>query len=375
MIKKKWFPVLGLPTEIYRTCLFPMAKVNYVKWCKNSFFGAKTKGDNCLYNFCQVCCDHLKFIYQNAAEKNIIGDLLQLNQESGIKNIKALIDSTGVQKCKIQCKKNYPSDMPAPDTKPPRDPLLGTQKKPAFSCMDIKKWGAETAKSGQFWLELPSKGPQQVFCDMETDKGGWTLFFNYKHIPGQELVLNENKLPTDLKSNSHMYLTSAGFANRDAKELRFLCTEIAKSDKKFWHFKSTNKEILDVAMKGDQSVLTQNSIAQGYVGLKPPGSMNGKYTEAVDKNKIGEFHVFGANPKGGFTAQTFGSATYNSYWTVKGDSPTQDIFECGTSHKSTAFTSPEDSPQMVFTHHSVWFRGAAPSEDEVKQRMMNSIGK
>lgn len=31
--------------------------------------------------------------------------------------------------------------MPEPEEKAPRDSTLGTQKNPAFSCMDIKKWG------------------------------------------------------------------------------------------------------------------------------------------------------------------------------------------------------------------------------------------
>lgn len=44
--KRKWRQTLGLPTELYRMCLFPFAKVNYVKWCNNNFFGAKNKGDS-----------------------------------------------------------------------------------------------------------------------------------------------------------------------------------------------------------------------------------------------------------------------------------------------------------------------------------------
>lgn len=32
--------------------------------------------------------------------------------------------------------------MPTPMPKPPRDPKLGTETRPAFSCADIKKWGA-----------------------------------------------------------------------------------------------------------------------------------------------------------------------------------------------------------------------------------------
>lgn len=90
---------------------------------------------------------------------------------------------------------------------------------------------------------------------METDKGGWTLFFNYVHQQGSELLLDENKLPNDLKTNSHMYLQNAGFNHRDVKEVRFLCTERVKADKKYWHFKTMNREVIEAAMTGDQSVL------------------------------------------------------------------------------------------------------------------------
>jgi len=44
--KSTWRPILGLPTEIYRICLYPSAKVNYNKWCNNSFFGTKNKSDS-----------------------------------------------------------------------------------------------------------------------------------------------------------------------------------------------------------------------------------------------------------------------------------------------------------------------------------------
>jgi hypothetical protein len=90
---------------------------------------------------------------------------------------------------------------------------------------------------------------------METDNGGWTLFLNYIHQPGQEIILNENKLPSDLKSNSHMYLTNAGFEQKDVLEVRFLCTEKHKGIKKMWHFKTNNPEIINVAFSGDQSSL------------------------------------------------------------------------------------------------------------------------
>jgi hypothetical protein len=44
--KKKWRQILGIPTELYRVCLYPTAKINYYKWCNNSFFGAKNKAES-----------------------------------------------------------------------------------------------------------------------------------------------------------------------------------------------------------------------------------------------------------------------------------------------------------------------------------------
>jgi hypothetical protein len=299
---------------------------------------------------------------------------MQLNQEQGIKAMKDTVDKSQIKQCKTSCKKTYPVDMPAPLPKPPRDPLLGTEKRPAQSCADIKKWGAKTVVSGNYWVELQNKGPQQVFCDMETDNGGWTLFFNYLHQPGQELFLNENKIPTDLKGNSHMYLQNAGFSSRDVKEIRFLCTERFKGEKKYWHFKSNNHDIISVAMKGDQGLLKPNSLASGYSDLKPSAALAGKYSSAVDKNQIGQFQHVGNSPRGGFTSTTFGSATYNAFWTVKGDG-SEDTFECGSSHKPTQFSASEDSPSMVFTHHSVWFRGNAPEMEYARKRILENATK
>jgi hypothetical protein len=265
--------------------------------------------------------------------------------------------------------------MPSPMPEPPRDPELGSEKKPAKHCMDIKKWGAKGAKSGVYWIILASKGPQKVFCDMETDNGGWTLFFNYIHQPGQELLLNGNKLPNDLKTNSHMYLENAGFSIRDAKEIRFFCTEMFKADKKFWHFKTNNVDVVSVAFKGDQTTLKKTSLTNGYISIRPPTNIQGKYNESVEKNKIAKFDVFGDSPSGGFTTTAFGSSTYDAYWTVKGDSPVQDIFECGSSHRLTGEISPEDNPIMVFTHHSIWFRGNPPTAEEARERYVENAKK
>jgi hypothetical protein len=43
---KRWNYLLSKPTELYRVCLYPQSRVNYVKWCRNNFFGVKLKTDS-----------------------------------------------------------------------------------------------------------------------------------------------------------------------------------------------------------------------------------------------------------------------------------------------------------------------------------------
>lgn len=93
------------------------------------------------------------------------------------------------------------------------------------------------------------------------------------------------------------------------------------------------------------------------------------FIPAVRKSQITKYEYFGKNPKGGFTVTPFGSDEYKSFWTVKGDDPSQDIYECGSYHRGP-ISNAEDHPSMAFTHHSIWFRGFPPSEDEARERFM-----
>jgi hypothetical protein len=49
------------------------------------------------------------------------------------------------------------------------------------------------------------------------------------------------------------------------------------------------------------------------------------------------------------------------------------VFECGTWHRSSEITASDATPAMVKTLHNVWFRGNAPSEDEVRTRIASQL--
>ncbi len=42
----KWRKTLGLPTELFRLCIYPNTSISYTKWCSNNFFGSKNKQDS-----------------------------------------------------------------------------------------------------------------------------------------------------------------------------------------------------------------------------------------------------------------------------------------------------------------------------------------
>jgi hypothetical protein len=41
--RKRWNKYMMVPTELYRFCPYPFARVNYEKWCNNVYLGAKKK--------------------------------------------------------------------------------------------------------------------------------------------------------------------------------------------------------------------------------------------------------------------------------------------------------------------------------------------
>ena len=246
---------------------------------------------------------------------------------------------------------------------PPRDPTLGSEKKPAFSCSDIKKWGDENAKNGVYYIKLKSKGVIKVFCDMVVDDGGWTLFFNYIHTPGS-LVMLKDEMPLDLQDNSHSNLDI--FDSRAVNELRFMCYEKGRAGNRYWHFRSSHPSMLALARNGDQNVLDTSSISTYYKPLPPPVNIPNAVTP--DPLSSGTMISFGKNPKGGFTDSPFGSDQL--YWTVHGKDE-EDLWECASNNRLDG--DRREAETMIETHHSIFFRGLPASSSAAKKRYLESL--
>lgn len=140
------------------------------------------------------------------------------------------------------------------------------------------------------------------------------------------------------------------------------------------HFKTNANSVIQTAMTGDQSNLNAKEFANSYYELKPPAKYK-NYKIPIRMIQRDSIDYVGSSTKGGFSVTAFGAKIYNAYWTVVGDNPKTEIFECGSRHSPNDEDLNKDSPSSIATHHSIWFRGHPPSKQVIAQRLIEKLGK
>ena len=171
-----------------------------------------------------------------------------------------------------------------------------------------------------------------VFCDPQTDGGGWMLMLAYTHQAGGDRPLMAGKLPLSPTGYSHATVKDVlpKIQSTDVAAVRFKCT--SQNHRRTVHFTSTSTNIISDAIDGTQKATVSDWKAStpldDHTGILPAR------TNAASNGK-----------SGGFTALPFYSqaATGSYHWTIQNkDSNSPARFEC-------------DDPQGngFNTHHEV----------------------
>lgn len=102
-----------------------------------------------------------------------------------------------IDKCRKSCNQEYLIEEEEPEFIPPNDFLLGkSRSNPAVDCKDVVDNGPGKM-SGTFYVRpQPQYRIMKVYCDNDSEEGGWTLEYSYHKLV--DPLTEDNTIPEDI---------------------------------------------------------------------------------------------------------------------------------------------------------------------------------
>lgn len=74
-------------TKPYRFCLYPISKINALRYCEKFKKISLVRFDECRHLNCLNCCNHLLLIMKYVTGQSIVSEILGLNDDAGFNKI------------------------------------------------------------------------------------------------------------------------------------------------------------------------------------------------------------------------------------------------------------------------------------------------
>ena len=214
-----------------------------------------------------------------------------------------------------------------------------------YSCADALASMCD-ATSGLYKICASENGPSTtVYCDQETDGGGWMLLYSYRHLSGENLPVNDSKVPLDPTNGySHFHMQQLpGYASSVIESVRFYCRTSAHG--RIMHFKNAHPVTAEIAFRGtsiDNSV-TVWSDDVCYVSHLPD------HTAELPRATT---HAWA--PGDGFRDFpffAFSSRSVHAHWAIASANGAAERYECDDYAGDSL-----PSAQSTNTTHNVWVK-------------------